>query len=62
MNPEAAIRYVKVAVWREGAQGGSGWYDLELSCGHRMSCSTGMLTAALMCIVCVRDLVARPED
>ena len=62
IDPEEALRLVRVAIWHEGMQGQSGWYALKLSCGHDSHCSLGMLRASLICLECLRELLRKKEE
>lgn len=53
-----AQRYVFEAHWHEGSQGNSGWYDVQLNCGHRMKCSSSHLSAAMLCLECFKEKAA----
>jgi hypothetical protein len=46
------LRYVVLAVWREGMQGQSGYYDVQLNCGHTKRIESKGLIYSLVCLNC----------
>ena len=52
---EKSQRRVLKAEWIDGAQGESGYYDVELSCGHRLGVSQIELRARVLCLTCVKE-------